>query len=32
LEEKLADGYRAMAAEDRETAERSLLAFAEILE
>jgi metal-responsive CopG/Arc/MetJ family transcriptional regulator len=32
LEEQLADGYRAMAKEDRETAERFLPPFAEILE
>lgn len=32
LEKQLADGYRAMATEDRETAERSIPAFAEILE
>jgi hypothetical protein len=32
LEEQLADGYRAMAKEDKETAERFLPAFREILE
>ena len=31
LQEKLAEGYRAMAEEDRETAERHLTAFREIL-
>ena len=31
LQEKLAEGYRAMAEEDRETAERHLPAFREIL-
>jgi metal-responsive CopG/Arc/MetJ family transcriptional regulator len=31
LEEKLAEGYRAMVEENRETAERALAAFREIL-
>jgi len=31
LQDKLAEGYRAMAEEDRETAERGLAAFREIL-
>ena len=31
LQERLAEGYRAMAEEDRETAERRLPAFREIL-
>ena len=31
LQNKLAEGYRAMAEEDRETAERGLTAFREIL-
>ena len=31
LQEKLAEGYRAMAEEDRETAERHVPAFREIL-
>lgn len=31
LQEKLAEGYRSMAGEDRETAERNLAAFREIL-
>ncbi len=31
LHDKLAEGYRAMAGEDRETAERHLAAFREIL-
>ena len=31
LQEKLAEGYRAMAEEDRETAERHVPAFTEIL-
>ncbi len=32
LQEKLAEGYRAMAEEDRKTAEQHLAAFREILE
>jgi len=31
LQEKLAEGYRTMAEEDRETAERGIAAFREIL-